>query len=285
LFRPPEGSFNILIHFFGNPQNMLKRNRKQNGTEFCYQQFPASGILKEHLDVNLPGFETGCPEMPQVQRSGIAGANLDGADDSPTASRSPGQPGSVFAYVLTSLKITNGKILQTGCAPNIYGDRITLCTCMRRHRTWWNTWKGVWVAGFTRKRYDNQLFYLMQVGQEASSQFELLHSGILPNRGAKSASVNALGDVYEPLSRASHATRFDPNFYELPVANHDHMPNSWKKDICYGYPTVSKIQPKLLVGIPVRSFLWSIPKYSYKGVLHPRFKCYSSLGDFYRNLK
>jgi hypothetical protein len=39
-------------------------------------------------------------------------------------------------------------------------------------------------------KYGNKLFYLMQVGQEASSQFTLSRCGFLPNLDAKSAKVH-----------------------------------------------------------------------------------------------
>jgi hypothetical protein len=165
---------------------------------------------------------------------------------------------------------------------------------MHRHRTWWNTWRGVWVAGFTRAKYGNHLFYLMQVGEEADSQFNLWHSLLQPDRDAKSASFHACGDLYKPLPATSNANSFDPSFYEKPVSvlgggnsNHVHLVNNvWHRDICYRYPPATNAQPKLLVGIPRRSFLWSVPKYSYQGLrYHPRFKCYPSLGAFYGSVK
>jgi hypothetical protein len=254
-----------------------------------YQEFPTSGILEGNMNRKLPGFGTVCPEahMPKVPRSGIPSQASDDEadeDDYPTSSISGGRSKPVFAYVLTSLEVLNGNILQTGCGPNMRGDCITLCTCMHYHRTWRKTWRGIWVAGFTGTQYGNQLFYLMQVGEEASSHFELWHSVFLPNRGAKSATVNAFGDVYEPKRTASLATIYNINFYEWPIANHVHA-NGWASDIYYKFPILKKKQPKLLVGIPVRSYLWSRPMYSYKGVLHPRFKFYPSLVDFYNILK
>jgi hypothetical protein len=152
---------------------------------------------------------------------------------------------------------------------------------MHRHRSWKRTWKGFWVAGLTGRSSGNQLFYLMQVGQEAPSQYGLWVSGYLPNRSAKSAALDIFGDVYEPFSGAS-GQPFDPTLYRSPIQHHVHLPTAWMEDIYY--PKLLSNQPKLLVGIPKRSFLWSSPKYHYKGAQHPRFKFYQSLRDFYNHL-
>jgi hypothetical protein len=265
-----------------------------------HQEFPTSGPLADNLDRPLPGWDSEFPEqdMPRLQPSEIGNITEDDADHVPTypvssgseatpltpeTSKAPNLPYPVFAYVLTSVKESGGKFFQEGCAPNFQGERITLCTCMHRHRTWWKTWLGVWIAGFTKKRFDNQLFYLMQVGQQADSQFELWNSPYLPDRNAKSASLDKFGDVFEPGPGATCATKFAPASYNPPVSNHVHV-SCWQNDICYKYGALLKKQPKLLVGIPARSFLWSCPKRRYNGVQHPRFKLYQSLRDFYNHL-
>jgi hypothetical protein len=269
-----------------------------------HQQLPKSGILAGNLDVDLPGWGSDCPEtqMPDFQppeigdliegdaeyapprsskrrniRSSSRGTTLT-PDDSGAANRA-----KVFAHVLTTVEVKSGKFIQTGCAPNFQGDCITLCTCMHRHRTWRKTWKGVWVAGFSGKVFGNQLFYLMQVGQETASQYNLWNSGYLPSLSAKSAALDVFGDIFEPLLGAA-SQPFNPSLYRIPHPNHVHMPTAWLTDICYGYPTPSKMQPKMLVGVPARSFLWSSPKYRYRGWQHPRFKFYQSLRDFYNHL-
>ncbi len=224
----------------------------------------------------------GCKELWVCTGSSDDGSERAGF--SPENSKSAIQCQPVFAYVLTSLEESNGKIFQTGCARNFQGDCITLCTCMHWHRHWKPTWKGFWVAGFTMKNSGNQLFYLMQVGQEAASQYALWNSSYLPNRSAKSAALDIFGDLYEPLSGAS-GQPFNPMLYRSPVQGHVHLPSAWKDDIYYPRLPYSN-QPKLLIGIPARSFLWSCPKYQYKAPLkgHPRFKFYPSLGAFYKQL-
>jgi hypothetical protein len=254
-----------------------------------HQEFPTSGILQGNMNRELPGLGTVCPEthMPEVPRPGIPSEIPDDEADENyclTSSISRGRSDPVFAYVLTSLEVLNGNILHTGCGPNMHGECITLCTCMHYHRTWRKTWRGIWVAGFTGTQYGNKLFYLMQVGEEASSHFELWNSGFLPNRDAKSVTVNSFGDVYKPKGTASQGTIYNINFYESPIANHVHG-NAWGSDIYYKFPLLKKKQPKLLVGIPARSYLWSRPMYSHKRLLHPRFKFYPSLVDFYNILK
>jgi hypothetical protein len=231
----------------------------------------------------LPGVEKDRRgvDIPEYSDSEIANESSDGGSDVQTA-KGVACPYEVFAYVLTSLKPVGGSIVQTGCGPNFQGDCITLCTCMRRHRTWLPTWKGVWIAGFTRKSLDNQLFYFTEIGQEAPSMFDLWKPGLLPNPNAKSACQYIHGDVYEPLPGAA-TNPFDPALYRYPIPNHDHLPTAWEEDICYPKLPISN-QPKLLIGIPNRSYLWSRPKYKYNGAQHPRFKFYQSLRDFYDHL-
>src|SRR5437868_900501 len=231
------------------------------------QPFPRSGDLADNIDIALPGFAKRIPPPDW--------------NDHP-----------VFAYVLTTVEFYGKSFVQTGSAPNFQGDLITLCTCMRYHRTWWNTWKGIWVAGFCGKNWEggNQLFYLMQVADEYESQLDLWNALSAKARRAKSATHNRFGDAYEPKT-TTHATRYDPDTYRRPV---DEPPNNahvhlskdhWKQDICFRYPHPHRKMPKLLVGDPERSFLWKRPRYSYIGRQHPRNKVYLSLADFYRQLK
>jgi hypothetical protein len=88
-----------------------------------HQEFPASGVLARNLNVQLPGFETGRPVMPEIQRSEFPRLTSDlendedKEDESSAASTSRGQNEPVFAYVLTSLQVIGDQILQTGCGP------------------------------------------------------------------------------------------------------------------------------------------------------------------------
>lgn len=231
------------------------------------QVFPRNRDLASNLDIALPGFAERTPPPDWNQNR-------------------------VFAYVLTTIKIDGKSFVQTGSAPNFQGGLITLCTCMRYHRTWWKTWKGTWVAGFCGKNWPggNQLFYLMQVAEDYDSQFDLWNDLSTTARNAKSATRNRFGDVYEP-NTTTPATRYDPDTYLRPIDkspenSHVHLrKEDWKQDICYRYPQLDHKMPKLLVGDPDRSFLWRRPKYSYIGRQHPRNKVYSSLAEFYRKLK
>jgi hypothetical protein len=258
-----------------------------------HQQFPqTSGILK--VDAALPGWRTQDPDLGMPQTSESPHRKAEGVEvptrhsDLFGAESEPRRTNRVFAYVLTSLKVVNGKIFQTGCGPNFQGDRLTLCTCMHRHRSWWKTWRGVWVAGLSDKSSGNWLFYLMQVGDEAASQYAMWTSSYWPNPNAKSAALDSFGDLYEPIPAAS-SNPFNPGFYQKPISSHVHMPNAWKEDICYPRLSITN-QPKLLVGFPERSFLWSRTEYQYRCMSsppygnHPRFKVYQSLGDFYKQL-
>jgi hypothetical protein len=239
--------------------------------EYRGQPFPKSN--KDLISVNepLPGFRDSPPEP-------IASAQ-------------------VFAYVLTTVRLQGVDLIQDGSAPNFQGDRITLCTCMRMHRTWWPTWQNICVAGFSQAAFGNRLFYFMQVGAECASHFDLWHSGLLPDPSKKSAATNRLGDVFAPKASCNRETRYDPEFYEPPTSHpsahpHVHLANDvWKQDICFRFPATPARQPKLLVGAPGRSFLWSNtahPAYSYRyapASPHPRFKVYKTVSDFYKCLK
>lgn len=66
-----------------------------------YQVFPASGPLHDAL--NLSGRDL-------IQRLGK-------------------MEGSVYCYIVTSVKDRGGLFVQTGSAPNFQGGLITLCTC------------------------------------------------------------------------------------------------------------------------------------------------------------
>jgi hypothetical protein len=208
-----------------------------------------------------------------------------------TARRPPQSWGSdpVFAYVLTSLELTSGGFVQKGCAPNVEGGIITLCTCMHHHRTWWGSWKNIWVAGFSGRNSGNQLFYLMRIRDEYDSQLDLW-SALPPSvRAVKSARTNRLGDLFEPRATA-HAAAYNPASYHPPVsspvgAEHVHWSTAWLQDICWRYPTPATKMPKLLVGDPDYSFVWSRPRYSFNGTKHPRFKVYPSVAAFYAVLK
>ena len=96
-------------------------------------------------------------------------------------SRLKGEEGQVYTYVVETVKQVDGELLQSGSGPNFQGDLITLCTCKHQLRAYLpaEEWPGTWVAGFTSSRNGagpNKLFYLMQVGEAYSSQYELWNS-------------------------------------------------------------------------------------------------------------
>lgn len=232
------------------------------------QPFPPTGDLARNVGTKLPRFSEKAPP-PEWNNN------------------------RVFAYVLTTLEIDHtGSFIQHGGAPNFQGGLISLCTCMRYHRTWWPSWRGMWVAGFCGKNQKggNQLFYLMQVGEEYDSHADLWHSLGVSTRNAKSARRSRIGDVYEP-NGATAATVYDPGHYFEP---YDNGPNDqhvrlardhWKQDIRFRYPNRNAKKPKLLIGDSDRSFLWRKPRYAYSGSQHPRTRVYDSMADFYHHLK
>lgn len=193
--------------------------------------------------------------------------------------------GEVFAYVLTTVNSIGGRLQQSGSGPNADGGRLTLATCMHYHRTLWTSMKGRWVAGFCSKNVGqgNALFYLMYVAEEFDSQLALWNGLSTAVRNAKNARFNLLGDVYEPKT-ATAATRYAPQTYYSPHANHSHaVSNGWHDDI--DYKGCGGRRPKLLVGDPHYSFVWRAPRYYYRGFKHPRFVTYASLAQYLRQLK
>jgi hypothetical protein len=193
------------------------------------------------------------------------------------------EEGNVFSYKLTSVTQSGDELEQRGCGPNFQGGRITLCTCMRYHRTWPSIEKGTWIAGFTANHAGNKLFYLMRIEHVAETFTELWNSDWVPDRRAKSARYDVFGDVYEPLSRATAKHPHNPDLYYEPVEGHKHNYGlEWHKDIRrfhLGKPH------KLLVGEPGKSFIWRRPRYSYKEQPHPRFQLFQTTAEFFKHLQ
>ena len=228
-----------------------------------YQSFPVRGTLSGRVNLTLPGF----PDQALPSRQW--------------------PPGRVFTYVLSTLDVQAGRFIQYGGAPNFQGDCITLCTCMRMHRTWAGIKEGVWVAGLCSSKCPggNQLFYLMKV-ERIFSNFERLWK-TLPAQTlkAKSATRSVFGDFYEPKKSPVSNDWHDPDAYVTPRWGHKHhsvkTADAWKKDVML----YEGKEAKLLLGEPINSFLWESPRYVYNGIKHPRFKFYDSLTDFYKQLK
>jgi hypothetical protein len=173
------------------------------------------------------------------------------------------EQGTVYAYVITTVKNVDGKFIQKGSGPNFQGGRITLCTCKHLMRSALDVeaWRGNWVAGFCRINEGggrNALVCLMRVERAFASHAELWQWAEMAQttKQAKAAHLHRLGDVFKP--NGEPADCFDSNCYLLPVDDHVHSPDAWHKDIHYekGY---SGRPAALLVGDPVFSFLWDRP--------------------------
>ena len=201
------------------------------------QPFPRSGILKSNMNFSL-----------DVLRERLTSVN-----------------GTLYAYVITSIKWDNERFQQTGCAPNFQGDFITLCTCKHEMRTLLDTksWHGKWVAGFTSinavgNRQWN-LVYLMQVGQAFETHAQLWNALPERTRQAKEANKHRLGDLYQPKAQSSDPYQLAS--YKLPHEAHVHHsdcnPDGWHNDITYSKP--SRLPAALLVGDRHHSFLWDTP--------------------------
>ena len=171
---------------------------------------------------------------------------------------------TVYSYIVTTVERRKGRLRQEGSAPNFQGGLITLCSCKHWMRTFRNieSWKRVWIAGYTSKSLGNKLFYLMRVSEAFESHRELWFSDCVSEetKSRKAAHLSRFGDIYEPKSETSDA--YSPRDYTLPRQSHVHRDSDiWRKDI--DYPAKHGRRPALLVGDPKHSFLWDDPVLSY----------------------
>lgn len=178
------------------------------------------------------------------------------------------QQGTVYCYVLTTVKDAGGVFVQVGSAPNFQGGLVTLCTCKGQMRAGKevDAWRGIWIAGITGAQAGplgrGYLFYLMRVARAFASHgdlWEWMWAHAPEAAKAKSADKHPLGDVYHPRDTGAGGKPFDPSAYILPHRDHPHrVSGEWLKDVDYrsGYGR----RPALLVGDPYQSFLWSEPR-------------------------
>jgi hypothetical protein len=173
----------------------------------------------------------------------------------------------VYAYVMSSLMLVDGNLMQWGTGPNLDGGCITLCTCKHRMRTSLPPaeWPGKWIAGFSSIRCGGRhwLFYLGQIREAYASQSELWHALPVKTRQAKSAKVSRQGDLYEPKGKLDFKTAFNPANYHPPLSGHRHHPGGkWRIDIDYRLKKLKRHgarRPSLLVADPEFSFVWRTP--------------------------
>lgn len=215
---------------------------KCNSPECSSQPFPHVGVLAENLDTPLA-----------VLRQKIVKAL---------------QQLPVFVYIVKTVKFRSGQFVQEGSGPNFQGGYISLCTCKHKDRASPpkdgcrgnsnpnEPWEGVWVAGLcspTEFR-PRGLFYLMLVKQTFESHLACWNG--LHQPSAKSAHRDPFGDIYEPLSGAEAAPWLAAS-YKAHLPGHCHGPGGREKDIGVGY---HGRHPRLLVGDPQLSFLWTAPQ-------------------------
>jgi hypothetical protein len=214
-------------------------------TEIDWQPFPSGGQLQKGLNQRLSDLKS----LMDTERT------------------------TIYYYVVATVHNRNGYFYQTGCGPNFQGDIVTLCTCKHYMRTFFGTsdWVGKWIAGFSSisaGEGNNALVFLMKVATAFKSQKDLWESDLIPseNKLAKSARLNELGDLYEPISDSCNP--YDYQWYVPPHKNHAHLVNDeWHKDIDY-HKGCSNRKPALLVGDPVNSYLWDKPMILYASKIH-----------------
>lgn len=178
---------------------------------------------------------------------------------------------TVYAYVITTVHLADGRFVQHGSAPNFDGGLITLCSCKHSMRATLTVeqWKrGIWVAGFTswskEFKKEQSLIYLMRVEEAYESQadlvFALRGSGRADIVDAKSSTSNHLGDLMVPRSnKLAGDDRFKPESYMTPMVGHAHRITAadvgWKDDI--DYVGRGHLQAAMLAGDPQFSFNWT----------------------------
>jgi hypothetical protein len=181
----------------------------------------------------------------------------------------------VYAYIVPSIRISDGTFEQRGSGPNFEGNCITLCTCKHPMRAYKTTeeWvhgdsrkRAFWIAGFTSRTEDvdaiHWLAYLMKVGEAYASHYDLVSSLRRQRRvatlKAKFAHLHRLGDIFEPRdpSTSTENQHFSPSSYRPPIKDHSHENgNAWHKDINYCWRGIRR--PALLVGDLKHSYRWT----------------------------
>jgi hypothetical protein len=204
----------------------------------------------------------------------------------------------VYSYIVTTINTAaDYRLVQTGCAPNFDGGRITLCTCKHKDRATFklsgnplDPWKLVWVAGFTSKSADpsRSLAYLMCVERSFLNQSELWDSLPTGCRRAKCATKTVLGDLFEPKV-AARVAPYNPLNYKIPIAGHVHSPpgrpNRWHNDIV---PWQGAKPHRLLLGMAGQSYRWSHTKMILKlGAIgdSAHHKIFTAFREFLANLQ
>ncbi len=246
---------------------MSQCSSKQNAAKKCVtkhhdrQPFPQTGRLADNMNLQL---DVLCQKI-----------TLDQA--------------ILYCYVIKTVERRDGRFVQRGSGPNFQGDRITLCTCKHRMRTFMSVkaWKGKWVAGFTGVKAGegkNFLVYLMQVSHAFESHYDLWNDTKIildETKQVKATHSNNFGDIYEPRRETE---KFDPQSYISPRKSHVHFSDyHWHKDI--DYKGCSQRRAALLVGDKKSSFLWNKPMIFYTHPNLPRGQKKFELADLSEQLK
>ena len=110
-----------------------------------------------------------------IPRSGRLARNLNLSPGVLSERIAPLRQDTVYCYIVDTAEQPDDRLCQTGSGPNFQGDLITLASCKHQMRTYMSaeSWKGVWIAGFTRRELKNRLFYLMRVTAAYASHREL----------------------------------------------------------------------------------------------------------------
>jgi hypothetical protein len=181
---------------------------------------------------------------------------------------------SLRYYVLTTVKVNENKLVQTGSAPNLEGGVITLCTCKHRMRTL-DIKEGDWIAGLTSRDKNiiqdetawNCLFYLIRISKLFDNQKELqlkLKKEYSNALRIKDSLRNRLGDLFF-LREMHNRDIYDAKNYYEPCRNHAHSSNNkWHEDIGLYKSKKQERVHKLVLANEEYSYVWMLPKISLK---------------------
>lgn len=200
----------------------------------------------------------------------------------------------VYYYIIKSADYIDGKLVNTGCAPNFQGGIVTLCTCKHYMRTYNSIQEGTWIAGFTSidayLKRGNFLYYLAQVKKIYASHFGLWTSDAFSKKtkDKKNTRCNPLGDLYEPIRlNLIDEQKFDSLNYHTPCEDNRHFAgNEWHNDIIKRYKIRNSDErkiSKLLVFDPKFSYVWTKPEYKLKKQFTQGVKSALNLEDLRKN--
>lgn len=234
--------------------------KRELTSEKYYQDYPYKGALKDNMNL----FKADISSILKFDR-----ANW------------------ILAYTIDTVRLEKGKMIQTGCGPNIEGGIVSLCTCKHRMRSYITDieeWEGNWIAAFcSKKGRENALFYLMKIEKAYESNFSFWNDLTKDQKIVKSTNRNIFGDIYEPKYSIVSFQEHNQSFYLPSKEYHRHNFQDRVYDIEKKF---WDRYPKLLRGKTRKSFIWNKPLLKSQYREHTKFRQkYFRIDDFIKQLR